>query len=241
MKVGESVVGVMPPSPVTILTYDDGPTPGVTDRLLAVLSEHDATATFFILIPRLRRFPGLVDEILAGGHEIGLHGTDHRRQTSLRRAELREEAVRGRRELEDATGRQVRWFRPPYGAQSPASWRAAVSAGLTPVMWSVQVDDWLTLPAGEHLAHVRDRPLGGEMLLLHDGFAEAEDGADDGPPPELDRVELTRGVLAEIRDQGLVGRSLGEAVAAGTARREVRLAPGTRLRARVRATVRRTR
>ncbi|MGA8245859.1 MAG: polysaccharide deacetylase family protein, partial [Nocardioides sp.] len=80
---GSSVVGVEPSSRSVVLTYDDGPTPGVTDQLLAVLAEADATATFFVLLTRVRPHLALLRELLAAGHEIGLHGPDHRRLTTL--------------------------------------------------------------------------------------------------------------------------------------------------------------
>lgn len=236
MRVGESVVGVH--APVLVLTYDDGPTPGVTDRLLTTLSEHGATATFFVLLSRVRRAPALLAETLAAGHEVGLHGIDHRRLTTVPRRELRGLMRDGRRALEDAAGRQVRWFRAPYGAQSRASWRAATGAGLTPVMWAASCHDWLTLPPEEYLQHVRDRSLAGEVLLLHDGFADERDGAYDGPPPALDRVGLTRGVLAEAAEQGLSVSSLGAATAAAGPRLEVRLSAEAGRRVRLRRAMR---
>ena len=66
-----------------VLTYDDGPTPGVTDRLLPILAEAGATATFFVLLTRVRAHPSMVAELLAAGHEVALHGIDHVDLTSL--------------------------------------------------------------------------------------------------------------------------------------------------------------
>jgi len=233
VRVGESVVGVETRAAV-VLTYDDGPTPGITDRLLATLDEHHATATFFALLTRVRRDPGLLREVLASGHEVGLHGLDHRRLTTTPRHALRGWVRDGRRELEDVTARPVRWFRAPYGAQSRASWRAAVAEGMVPVHWSVVCRDWLTLPLDDHLAEVRGRPLAGEVVLLHDGFADATDGSYDGRRPELDRPALTRSVLREAASQGLVGSSLGAAASGAALRTGTRLSPEAGLRARVR-------
>jgi peptidoglycan/xylan/chitin deacetylase (PgdA/CDA1 family) len=211
---GRSLVALRPPAGTTVLTYDDGPTPGVTDLLLPVLADAGATATFFVLLTRVRASPGLLREVLAAGHEIGLHGLDHLRLTSLppdaHGARFRE----GRAELEDLAGVQVRWSRPPYGAQDVASWRAARAAGLQPVLWSVTCLDWETRPPKEYLTELHAADPDGAIVLLHDGYADQRDGVDDGPPPVLDRIALTRSVLGELATHELAPpRSLGGALA----------------------------
>lgn len=211
--VGDSVVAVRGPTRSVVLTYDDGPTPGVTEGLLPVLAAAGATATFFVLLTRLRGSLGLLREMLAAGHEVGLHGPDHRRLTSLEPDVLPGRFRDAKAELEDLTGVPVRWSRPPYGAQDGASWSAALSAGLTPVLWSLHCLDWETHPLDVHLAELRSADPAGSIVLLHDGFADARDGVDDGPPPDLDRVALTRGVLDELGSSGLTGSSLDRALA----------------------------
>ena len=214
---GNSVVGVEPASGCVVLTYDDGPTPGVTDRLLTVLADAGATATFFVLVTRARRRPDLLRDLLTAGHEIGLHGRDHRRLTTVDPGTLPDLLRDGRHELEDLAGVPVRWFRPPYGAQNAASWRAARSADVTPVLWSSHCLDWLEVPLDERLGQLLSRPLAGSVVLLHDGFADASDGVDDGPPPAFDRCILTSAVLDEVTSQGLSARSLGAALETTTA------------------------
>lgn len=214
---GSSVVGVEPGSRAVVLTYDDGPTPGVTDRLLTVLADAGGSATFFVLLTRARRSPGLVRDLLAAGHEIGLHGRDHQRLTTVDPDTLPGILGDARSELEDLASVPIRWFRPPYGAQDAATWRAARAAELTPVLWSHHCSDWLDLPLHERLTELRTRPLAGSIVLLHDGFAGADDGVDDGPPPALDRGALTSAVLREIEAGGLVARSLGAALETSTA------------------------
>jgi peptidoglycan/xylan/chitin deacetylase (PgdA/CDA1 family) len=195
-----------------VLTYDDGPTPGVTDRLLPVLAAAGATATFFVLLTRVRAARGLLGEVLAAGHEIALHGADHRRLTTLRASELSVGLRDAKADLEDLAGVPVRWSRPPYGAQNPASWRAARDAGLTPVLWNLDCLDWETHPLETHLAGLRAADPARGIVLLHDGYADARDGVDDGPPPDLDRVALTRGVLDELATAEVTVSSLGGAL-----------------------------
>jgi peptidoglycan/xylan/chitin deacetylase (PgdA/CDA1 family) len=196
----------------TVLTYDDGPTPGITDVLLPELATVGATATFFVLLTRVRAYPGLLREMMAAGHEVALHGPDHLRLTSLPPEAHAARFRDAKAELEDLTGVPVRWSRPPYGAQDPPAWRAARDAGLRPVLWSVTCFDWETHPPEVYLSDLRATDPAGNIVLLHDGYADARDGVDDGPPPKLDRVALTRSVLDEISAAGLVASSLGGAL-----------------------------
>ena len=74
---------IVTPAPHVVLTYDDGPDPVGTPAVLTALADFDATATFFVLVHRVRGYPALLDEIMAAGHEIALHGHDHTRLTTL--------------------------------------------------------------------------------------------------------------------------------------------------------------
>jgi peptidoglycan/xylan/chitin deacetylase (PgdA/CDA1 family) len=224
---GSSVVSIRRPTASFVLTYDDGPTPGVTDRLLPVLAEAGATATFFVLLTRVRASPALLREVRAAGHEIGLHGVDHRNLTSLP-PEVHLDRFRcGKAELEDLLGVPVRWSRPPYGAQDLASWQAARDAGLAPVLWSATALDWEEHPQDVYLRAVDEVEPEGCVLLLHDGFADARDDAFDGPPPaRLDRVALTRAVLDKAQSAGLTVTDVGRALEHGTAVQQPWLRPG---------------
>ncbi|WP_217991430.1 polysaccharide deacetylase family protein [Blastococcus aggregatus] len=220
--VAGSVVRVRTPEARVVLTFDDGPEPGGTDRVLGALADAGATATFFVLVGRVRRYRQLFDEIVAAGHEVGLHGMDHRALPEVPTAEVAAAMRAGRAELEDAAGRAVRWHRPPYGRQTLGSWRAVTGAGLVPVLWGPTTWDWRDVPHDVRLAKAREGVHPGAIVLAHDGFATAEDGASDGPAPVLDRGRLITEVLAGYAADGLRGCSLDEALQAGTAVREAR-------------------
>jgi len=211
-----SVRSVRAPRDVVVLTYDDGPQPGGTDKVLAALSEAGTTATFFILVGRARRHPGLLADVVAAGHEIALHGIDHVRLTTMSPREVRRRTLAGRHELEDMAGRQIRWFRPPYGAQRPTTWAAIRSTGMDSVVWSDEVADWEDDPVTEIAARAAT-VRSGSVLLLHDGYADQSDGVDDGPAPTFDRGELSRRILGDLAERGMTTSSLGDAVTAGSA------------------------
>jgi len=209
-----------------VLTYDDGPQPGDTEAVLAALAAAGATATFFVLLTRVRRHPTLLADVAAAGHEIGLHGIDHRRLTTVDPATLQRRTVDGRDELQDALGRAVTWFRPPYGDQSPASWRAVTEAGMTPVMWSATLRDWLDTTTEDRLGAASRIDGPGAILLAHDGYAALDDGVDDGPAPRFDRGRLATLVLDSYAQQGLTCTSLGTALESGSPVKRVWWTPG---------------
>jgi peptidoglycan/xylan/chitin deacetylase (PgdA/CDA1 family) len=218
-----SAVAVRTSSPHVVLTFDDGPEPGGTDRILRVLADSGATATFFVLLTRVRRFPGLLDEILAGGHDIGLHGVDHRALPDLPPAAVARNIRAGKAELEDVAGRPVRWHRPPYGRQTLGTWRAVIAAGLVPVLWAPSMwDSRRDVTTPQRLAKVQEGLVRGAVVLGHDGVAGPDDSAWDGPAPEIDRGELTARVLDLCAQRGLTGRSLGDALETGRLVREAR-------------------
>lgn len=219
-RLAGSVMRVRTEQPVVALTYDDGPTSD-TPGVLEALADVGATATFFVLLTRVRLAPGLLADVRDAGHEIALHGPDHRRLTSLDPAALRSRMRDGRAELEDTAGVPVRWFRPPYGAQSLRSWRAARAAGLDPVLWGPTFADWRDAPDDERtrLALAGDR---GSIILAHDGHADATDGVQNEPIGPLDRGALLRAVAAGYAERGLALTSLGAAAASGALVREAR-------------------
>ncbi|MET3811363.1 polysaccharide deacetylase family protein [Arthrobacter sp. UYEF3] len=216
-----SITGVKTHAPVIVMTFDDGPDPRGTEAILQALADFDATATFFVLLTRARRHPALLSAVAESGHEIGLHGIDHRRLTNLPVREVLRRTRDGKNELEDLTGAQVRWMRPPYGAQCVSTWAAIKACSLEPVMWSRTTSDSREASQDERVARATNGAVSGDILLAHDGFAGPADGVYDGPEPFVDRGGLAGRVLSRFEASGLAGRSLGAALAQGEFRRSV--------------------
>jgi peptidoglycan/xylan/chitin deacetylase (PgdA/CDA1 family) len=215
-----SMVAVRGDAGLIALTYDDGPEPGGTDGVLDALAEVGATATFFVLMTRVRRHPALLRRIVDEGHEIGLHGIDHRPLTSFPAAEVRHRCVTGRDELEQAVGAPVRWMRPPYGKQTPTTAWAIRASGLTAVLWGPTTADTIEAPLETRVERATAGTRPGDILLAHDGYAGPDDGVDDGPAPVFDRGLLSARILAEYTARGIRGRSLGEVLTHGRPVRE---------------------
>ena len=198
------------------LTYDDGPGPH-TASVLDVLERHGATATFFVLADRAEAEPELLRRMLGDGHEVALHGVDHQRLTALPASEVRSHIAEGKRRLEACTGQPVRYFRPPYGSQTPRTFVAARRCGLRIVVWSCDADDWIDHEP-EHISQLAlERLQPGGILLLHDGF-EADPDA-PLPEPGFDRAEVLGLVLSGLAQRGLRATGVGRLLESGAARR----------------------
>ncbi|MEV4411777.1 polysaccharide deacetylase family protein [Catellatospora sp. NPDC049609] len=206
--------------PRIVLTFDDGPDPVHTPRVLDALDRHGAAATFFVLMTRARRYPHLVQELLDRGHEVALHGVDHTRLTRLTPAETQRRTAAGKDELEQLIQREVRWFRAPYGAMLPGHKRAVERTGLIPVGWGPFVGDWRDLPEEQLAADGLRDCAQGSIMLVHDAAAGPDDGApDDAPPPAIDRGKVAELLLAGAAARGWQSRSLGELSSSGRLRR----------------------
>ena len=219
-RLAGSAVAVRTDAPDVVLTFDDGPEPDGTDRVLQALDGAGATATFFVLLTRVRKYRSLLDEVVAAGHEVALHGVDHRALPTLPPGEVAGLLRGGRAELEDAIGGPVRWYRPPYGRQTVRNWRAVTGAGMVPVLWGPTTWDWKDVSHEERLAKAQRGIAPGAIVLAHDGFAGPEDGACDGPPPLVDRGELIAAVLDGYAAKGLRASSLEQALGRGSLVRE---------------------
>jgi peptidoglycan/xylan/chitin deacetylase (PgdA/CDA1 family) len=151
------------------LTFDDGPHPQGTPAVLEHLAAAGARATFFLVGEQVARWPALAAELAAAGHAIALHGHTHRSHLRLRASAVAADLGRGAVVVADATAREPRLHRPPYGQYSAASLGHVRRAGLEPVLWSRHGRDWSARATPASIA----RRLGtgvaaGEVLLLHD-------------------------------------------------------------------------
>lgn len=172
------------------LTFDDGPNPAVTPRLLALLEQQNVHATFFLVGRFAQACPALVREIAARGHTLGNHTETHANLVLSSPRRVEDEIVRCQTSivgaLDGVASEPPKWLRPPFGYRLPHVWTAARRAGLRGVvMWSLTAYDWKPQPAERliaRLARVAERQAshrGGEIVLLHDGDFRRL-GADQG-------------------------------------------------------------
>jgi peptidoglycan-N-acetylglucosamine deacetylase len=165
---GPTVRRLSDPSAIA-LTFDDGPNPAITPKLLDVLDRYEAKASFFLIGRHVRAFPELAKEIAERGHTIGNHTETHSRLTFLSRGRIAEEIDLCDEAIFEAIGRRSGWMRPPYGYRSPLlNGIIQRRVGGRVVMWTAMAWDWKPQAAERVIKHLRG-VRGGDIVLLHDG------------------------------------------------------------------------
>lgn len=190
------------------LTFDDGPDPAITPRVLDLLDRAGAKATFFCVGTHVQAHPSLAREIVARGHAVESHS--HRHSTAFGWYV----GGRLRRELEDAqsairehAGDEPRFFRAPFGLRNPSLHAAVRQLGLTYASWTRRGFDTVDADADRVLARLTHGLAPGDVLLLHDGVVQRARRDD----PTVLRV-LPR-LLDALRAHGLTSVSLRAACA----------------------------
>lgn len=151
------------------ITFDDGPHPEGTPRILDALRAGDARATFFVCGEQVERYPSVASDVRAAGHALALHGHRHRVQLRLTPPQIAEDLDRGLAAIEDATGERPAHYRPPLGIFSFPGLRLVRERGLLPLLWSHWGHDWRGSRRPDAIAsEVTEGLRGGDVLLLHD-------------------------------------------------------------------------
>ncbi|HEY5159676.1 MAG TPA: polysaccharide deacetylase family protein [Gaiellaceae bacterium] len=189
------------------LTFDDGPDPRTTPIVLDLLARAQAPATFFLVGEQVERHGDLAAEIVAAGHEIGLHGYRHL-PTPLRTPHgLDADLDRAEAVITAATGRSPLFYRPPFGVFSTAALLSARRRGWTPLLWSRWGREWEHGARAEAVARRASASLtAGDIVLLHDasyygieGFARIA-------------VEALPAILKVMAERGLAPVTVSQAL-----------------------------
>jgi peptidoglycan/xylan/chitin deacetylase (PgdA/CDA1 family) len=149
------------------LTFDDGPDAVYTRRILSVLERYGAKATFFLIGSQVARYPSIVREVVAAGHELGNHGYSHSRLTTLPLEAVRREISRTQEAVRSAASVTPRWFRPPYGSYDEEVRRIAKDEGAATVLWTLNPDDWRNPGQAAIVRRVVSAAKDGAIVLLH--------------------------------------------------------------------------
>src|SRR5437016_160244 len=151
------------------LTFDDGPNPRMTPKLLELLDKNRVPATFFVLGKYARENPGLMKEIADANHTIGNHTYGHSSVLFFSQAQITDELNRCKDAVALATGNNMSIVRPPFGFRGPQFHSAVRKMGFSKVvMWSISGHDWNPQPASRVIRRIQ-KAKSGDIVLLHDG------------------------------------------------------------------------
>lgn len=171
------------------ITFDDGPHPQNTPRLLDMLRARNIKATFYVIGKSVQEYPQVLRRTVAEGHEIGNHSQTHRLMSKLSDAEVRLEMSRCRDAVERAAGVQPRTMRPPYGGLLQRQRELVYSEFGTPtILWSCDPLDWKRPGPSVVTSRILAGTGAGGIVLAHDLHSQTVDAM----PATLDGL-LRRG------------------------------------------------
>lgn len=184
--------------PHVALTFDDGPSPEYTPKILDVLKEKDAKAAFFMVGRHVEKYPDVVRRVFAEGHDIGNHTYSHRDLVPAGRKTILTELNKTDQAILQVVGVRTRLFRPPRGILSNAGRKLLVEHGYTIALWTVSAVDWRGRPPKAIVGRIMRHIKTGGVILFHDsGAVIRKEGADRG-----NTVEALPLVIDELRRRG---------------------------------------
>lgn len=150
------------------ITFDDGPHPNYTEQLLDGLKDREVKATFFVTGEHAELHPDIIKRMKEEGHLIGNHTYSHIQLTNSNREKFKAELIKTNEILEEITGEEVEYVRPPYG-----SWDKSFEKELNmfPVLWSIDPLDWCSSNASGITDKIVRKAGENEIILMHDYYA----------------------------------------------------------------------
>jgi peptidoglycan-N-acetylglucosamine deacetylase len=178
------------------LTFDDGPSPVYTPKIMALLKRYQAHGTFFVMGHQVEQYPSLVQALIQAGHEVGNHSFSHPRFPQIAQLSREQELERTAVDL-DLLGcpQSERLFRPPYSAYDDRLKTYLAHTNRSLVLWSIDSGDWRGLAAPAIIKNVLSRVRNGAIIIFHDNNEDAR--ADRRPT-----VEALRTILPALKAAG---------------------------------------
>jgi Predicted xylanase/chitin deacetylase len=155
---------------VIALSFDDGPNPETTENILALLSEYNASATFFMLGKNAEKYPDIVKKVIESGNEIGNHTYSHERMTYKSPDFIKNEIEKTDSLLREFGYEKSIPFRTPYGHKLLFLPYYLMKTDRTHYLWDVELNDWESPPPHEVYTGFVNQMSNGSIVLLHDGY-----------------------------------------------------------------------
>lgn len=175
MKIEDHLVDIAPvisqvstSQKVVALTFDDGPLGESTAEILGILREKNAKATFFVVGEQVEKYPKLVEQEIAEGHEVGNHSYSHPELTKLRKGKIKEELDKTEKAILKVAPKPT-LFRPPGGFYNDTILQLNRDNEYITILWSIDPFDWRSPSVGEIVDTILKDIKPGSIILLHDG------------------------------------------------------------------------
>lgn len=190
---------------VVALTFDDGPTPEATDRILSVLEEEQVRATFFVTGAELEKNMDAGRRLVAAGHELGNHSFSHRRMMLVAPSFVRREVERTDELIRDAGHRGEIFFRPPYGKKLFVLPYYLSRTGRKTVTWDVDPDSRPAVAADSEriVEHTLSKTRPGSIILLHVMYESRGES-----------LEAVKKIVGALKAEGYSFKTVSELLAA---------------------------
>lgn len=151
------------------LTFDDGPDPEWTPRVLDALDKEGVKATFFAIGQQAQRLPDLIRRVHDAGHAVGNHTFSHRHPWFMSQRTARAQVRDGANAISDVLGVEPRFYRPPHGRERACMNDEAHRCGEQIVLWNVSAIDWGPLGVADSIEKRLEAVKSGDIVLMHDG------------------------------------------------------------------------
>src|SRR5262245_47775489 len=201
---GRLVARVETSQKVVALTFDDGPTPDATSRILATLEQEHVRATFFVIGGELEQHLNEGKKIVAAGHELGNHTYSHERMVLVTPSFVRQEIEQTDRLIRDAGYRGEKYFRPPYAKKLFALPYYLSKTGRTSITWDVEPDSFpeIAANADKIAQYVLSTTRPGSIIILHVMY-----------PSRVESMKAVPKIIEGLKSQGYSFKTVSELLA----------------------------
>ncbi len=150
------------------LTFDDGPHPELTPRILDILDKYNVKATFFTIGENVEMYPDIVYDIVSRGHEVGNHTYTHPHITQEKPFQLKDEIIRCENAIYESCDQIPKLFRPPEGVADGTILSMVEEMGYRVILWDIDTRDWAHTSPDKIFSNVCENVKCGDIILMHD-------------------------------------------------------------------------
>jgi peptidoglycan/xylan/chitin deacetylase (PgdA/CDA1 family) len=197
------------PLKMVALTFDDGPSPEWTPKILAVLEENKVKATFFMLGKHVKAYPQIARMVVDQGSEVGNHTYNHMVILGAGIGKLEKEIKDTEKAIKEATGKTPVLMRPPKGWVTDKDKKLINKLGYETILWSLNSKDWVSFDDKYIVSFIMNRIKPGDIILFHDsGGVFASEGGD-----RQETIKAVRMLVEKLKAQGFVVTTVSELLA----------------------------